>query len=91
MGFAPVAFWFAGALLGNFGIIVGGTAAGLFDVVTAQGIVKSLGMGLMMGFGVAVVLKDILPQTAPALKSFMTSPARPHATATMPAIKNSLT
>ena len=45
VGFAPVAFWFAGALLGNFGIIVGGTAAGLFDVVTAQGIVKSLGMG----------------------------------------------
>ena len=64
VGFAPVAFWFAGALLGNFGIIVGGTAAGLFDVVTAQGIVKSLGMGLMMGFGVAVVLKDILPQVA---------------------------
>ena len=64
VGFAPVAFWFAGALLGNFGIIVTGTAAGLFDVVTAQGIVKSLGMGLMMGFGVAVVLKDILPQVA---------------------------
>ena len=64
VGFAPVAFWFAGALLGNFGIIVGGTAAGLFDIVTAQGIVKSLGMGLMMGFGVAVVLKDILPQVA---------------------------
>lgn len=64
VGFVPVAFWFAGALLGNFGIIVGGTAAGLFDIVTAQGIVKSLGMGLMMGFGVAVVLKDILPQVA---------------------------
>ena len=55
VGFAPVAFWFAGALLGNYGIIVGGTAAGLFDVMTAQGIVKSPGMGLMMGFGVAVV------------------------------------
>lgn len=75
VGFAPVAFWFAGALLGNFGIIVGGTAAGLFDVVTAQGIVKSLGMGLMMGFGVAVVLRTscrrslassaVLPPTAP--------------------------
>ena len=47
VGFAPVAFWFAGALLGNFGIIVGGTAAGLFDVMTAQGIVKSLGMGIL--------------------------------------------
>ena len=64
VGFAPVAFWFAGALLGNFGIIVGGTAAGAFDVTSAQGIVKSLGMGLMMGSGIAVVLKDILPEVA---------------------------
>ena len=59
VGFAPVAFWFAGALLGNFGIIVGGTAAGLFDVMTAQGIVKSLGMGLMMGFGVAGIVRGL--------------------------------
>jgi putative OPT family oligopeptide transporter len=64
VGFAPVAFWFAGALLGNFGIIVGGSAAGLFDVATSQGIVKSLGMGLMMGSGIAVVLKDIAPEVA---------------------------
>ena len=64
VGFAPVALWFAGALLGNFGIIVGGTAAGLWSLDAAQGIVKSLGMGLMMGSGVAVVLKDILPQAA---------------------------
>ena len=64
VGFAPVAFWFAGALLGNFGIIVGGTAMGAFDVATAQGIVKSLGMGLMMGSGIAVVLKDIAPEVA---------------------------
>ena len=64
VGFAPVAFWFAGALLGNFGIIVSGTSAGLFDVATAQGIVKSLGMGLMMGSGIAVVLKDIVPEAA---------------------------
>ena len=64
VGFAPVAFWFAGALLGNLGIIVGGSAAGLFDVATSQGIVKSLGMGLMMGSGIAVVLKDIVPEVA---------------------------
>ena len=64
VGFAPVAFWFAGALLGNFGIIVGGSEAGLFDVATSQGIVKSLGMGLMMGSGIAVVLKDIVPEVA---------------------------
>lgn len=67
-GFA-VAFWFLGALVGNFGIIVGGPAAGLCDVTTAQGIVSSLGMGLMMGSGVGVVLKDILPHAAGLLRA----------------------
>ena len=66
-GFA-VAFWFLGALVGNFGIIVGGPAAGLCDVTTAQGIVSSLGMGLMMGSGVGVVLKDILPHATSVLR-----------------------
>lgn len=71
-GFA-VAFWFLGALVGNFGIIVGGPAAGLCDVATAQGIVSSLGMGLMMGSGAGVVLKDILPHAAGLLRSRSTS------------------
>ena len=66
-GFA-VAFWFLGALVGNFGIIVGGSAAGLWDVATAQGIVSSLGMGLMMGSGIGVVLKDILPHATRVLR-----------------------
>ena len=68
VGGAAVAFWFAGALIGNFGIIVGGSAAGLWDVATAQGIVSSLGMGLMMGSGLGVVVKDILPKAASYLK-----------------------
>ena len=38
----------------------GGTALGLCDVATAQGIVSSLGMGLMMGSGLGVVAKDIV-------------------------------
>lgn len=62
VGGAAVALWFAGALLANFGIIVGGSAAGLWDTTAAQGIVSSLGMGLMMGSGVGVVLRDILPK-----------------------------
>lgn len=68
VGGAAVAFWFVGALMGNFGIIVGGSAAGLWDVATAQGIVSSLGMGLMMGSGLGVVIKDILPKAADYLK-----------------------
>ncbi|WP_273396664.1 OPT/YSL family transporter [Thermophilibacter mediterraneus] len=67
-GGASVATWFVGALFGNFGIITGGSAAGLWDVATAQGIVSSLGMGLMMGSGVGVVVRDILPHAAGLLR-----------------------
>lgn len=61
VGFGALAFAMAGAVFANFGLVVGGIAAGLWDVATAGGIVKSLGMGLMMGSGLGVVLKDILP------------------------------
>ena len=61
VGFGALAFCMAGAVFANFGLVVGGVAAGLWDVATAGGIVKSLGMGLMMGSGIAVLLKDILP------------------------------
>lgn len=62
VGTGAMVAWFTGALLGNLGITVGGTALGLFDVATGQGIVSSLGMGLMMGSGLAVVVKDVLPK-----------------------------
>lgn len=61
VGGAAVAFWLAGGLIANFGIIVGGSATGLWDVANAQGVVSSLGMGLMMGSGIGVVVRDILP------------------------------
>ncbi|WP_303133629.1 OPT/YSL family transporter [uncultured Olsenella sp.] len=64
IGGVAVAWWLLGGVVANFGIVVAGSAAGLWDVANAQGIVKSLGMGLMMGSGVAVVIKDILPQMA---------------------------
>lgn len=68
VGTGAVAVWFLGAVVGNFGIIVGGTAAGLFDTATAQGIVSSLGMGVMMGSGFAVIAKDIIPKGAALLR-----------------------
>ena len=68
VGTGAVAVWFAGALIGNFGIIVGGTAAGLWDTAGAQGIVSSLGMGVMMGCGVGVIAKNILPKAVSLLK-----------------------
>ncbi|MCI8469643.1 MAG: peptide transporter [Eggerthellaceae bacterium] len=62
VGTGAVLVWFAGALLGSFGIVVGAPALGLCDVGAAQGIASSLGMGLMMGSGVAVIAKDVLPR-----------------------------
>lgn len=61
MGTTAIAAQLIGGALANFGIIVGGTATGLFDLDAATGIVKSLGMGLMMGSGLGVVVKDVLP------------------------------
>lgn len=68
VGTTAVAFWFGGALLGNFGIVVGGVAANLWDADAASGIVSSLGMGLMMGSGIGVVVKDVLPKAAGVLR-----------------------
>ena len=68
VGMRTVAFWFAGALIGSFGIVVGGSAIGLWSVDTASGIASSLGMGLMMGSGIAVVLKDVIPQIARSVR-----------------------
>ena len=76
VGGTAVAVWFLGALLGNFGIIVGGTATGLWDVASAQGIVSSLGMGLMMGSGLGVVARDILPKVVAALRGRANAGAR---------------
>ena len=62
VGIVPLLFWFGGAVFANFGLIWGGSAAGIWSVDVARGIVSSLGMGLMMGSGLATVAKDILPK-----------------------------
>lgn len=68
VGTTSILVWFAGALIGNIGIIVGGSAAGLWDIVTAQGITSSLGMGVMMGCGVGVIVKNIVPKGIKMIK-----------------------
>ena len=59
-GRRSIIWWAIGAAVGWLGIVAGGTALGLVDVPTAQGIVSSLGMGLMMGSGAGVVVKDVV-------------------------------
>lgn len=68
VGTGAVVVWFVGALVANFGIIVGGSAAGLWDVASGQGIVSSLGMGVMMGAGLGVIFKNILPKAVRMLR-----------------------
>ncbi|MEG1825845.1 MAG: OPT/YSL family transporter [Gordonibacter sp.] len=68
VGTGAVVVWFGGALFANFGIIVGGSAAGFWDIASAQGIVSSLGMGVMMGAGLGVIFKNILPKAIKMLK-----------------------
>lgn len=68
VGGVPILVWFLGALIGEGGIMVAGTMAGLWDVTTATGIVRSLGMGLMMGSGVGVILHDLLPKIVVAAR-----------------------
>ncbi|WP_282209300.1 OPT/YSL family transporter [Parvibacter caecicola] len=68
VGTGAVVAWFAGAVFANFGIVVGGTAAGLWTTEAAGGIVSSLGMGLMMGCGFTVIAKNILPAGVRALR-----------------------
>ncbi|MBK5246734.1 MAG: OPT/YSL family transporter [Peptostreptococcaceae bacterium] len=57
-----VGVWFLGAVLGDFGILVGGTEAGLWDVATAATIKSSLGIGLMVGTGIGIIVKGIIPK-----------------------------
>ncbi|MCL1891336.1 MAG: OPT/YSL family transporter [Coriobacteriia bacterium] len=63
--------WFIGALIGDFGVVAGGSATGLWDVVTGQGIKMSLGIGVMIGCGIGIVIKIVLPKIVPLAKSLL--------------------
>ena len=62
IGPATILVWFLGAIIGDFGILIGGQAAGLWDAVTAAGIKSSLGLGWMVGVGLAITGKEIIPR-----------------------------
>ena len=62
LGPVLLSVWFLGAVLGNFGIVWGGSAASIWSVETAVGIKDSLGIGVMVGTGFGIILKGILPK-----------------------------
>ncbi|HPO04684.1 MAG TPA: OPT/YSL family transporter [Bacillota bacterium] len=57
-----IGVWFLGAIIGDFGILIGGQLAGLWDAATAASIKASLGIGLMVGTGIGIIVKGILPK-----------------------------
>ena len=57
-----IGVWFLGAVLGNFGIVFGGVEMGWWDLAAANAIKSSLGIGLMVGTGVGIIVKGILPK-----------------------------
>ena len=68
VGPVSVAVWAAGAVIGSFVLVSGASALGVWDLSFGQEIASSAGMGVMMGCGFAVVLRDVLPGAVRALR-----------------------
>jgi uncharacterized oligopeptide transporter (OPT) family protein len=62
VGIGAVVAWFVGAVFGNFGVVFGASSLGWWSLGEGQGICASLGMGMMMGAGVGVILRIVLPR-----------------------------
>jgi uncharacterized oligopeptide transporter (OPT) family protein len=62
IGPVVIGVWFIGALIGDFGILIGGVKLGLWDSLVAADIKSSLGIGLMVGTGIGILVKGIIPK-----------------------------
>ncbi|MBK5253060.1 MAG: OPT/YSL family transporter [Peptostreptococcaceae bacterium] len=61
IGPLAISIWFLGAIIGDFGIMIGTQSMGIFDYTEAVAFKQSLGIGLMVGTGFGILLKGILP------------------------------
>ena len=61
VGTGAMVVWFGGAVLANFGLVVGAPALGIASAEDARTVASCVGMGCMMGCGIAVIVLDILP------------------------------
>ena len=62
IGPATIFVWFLGALIGDGVILMGGQMSGLLDATAAAGVKSSLGLGWMVGVGLAITAKEIIPR-----------------------------
>ena len=58
IGPVAIGVWFLGALIGDLGILIGGQTFGIWDAAQAASVKQSLGIGLMVGTGVGILLKE---------------------------------
>ncbi len=66
-----VGVWFLGAIIGDIGIVILGQKLSFFDATTAASIKSSLGLGMMVGTGAGIFIKNIFPN----IKSMVSSMA----------------
>lgn len=57
-----IGVWFLGAIIGDIGILIIGQSFGFWDATIATNIKSSLGIGLMVGTGIGIIVKGILPK-----------------------------
>ncbi len=60
-GSVAMGVWFIGGLLGHLGLLSILPSAGILTAESAEAIRSSLGIGLMVGAGVGVLLKTVIP------------------------------
>ena len=57
-----IGVWFLGALIGDVGILIVGQKLDFWNLTEAASIKQSLGIGMMVGTGVGILVKGILPK-----------------------------
>jgi uncharacterized oligopeptide transporter (OPT) family protein len=62
IGPVAVGVWFLGAVIGDFGLLLDGMSLGIFKPGAAAAMKSSLGIGLMVGTGLGIIVKGILPK-----------------------------
>lgn len=68
VGLVGIGVWVLGALIGHFGILALLPSVGVLTPEAAASIKSSLGIGLMLGCGLGVLIKNILPKAAEIFK-----------------------
>lgn len=62
IGPAVIGVWFLGAIIGDFGILIGGQSLFGWSQDFASGLKSSIGLGWMVGVGLAITAKEIIPR-----------------------------